>query len=58
MSPARQGFTLLEVLVALVVLAHQVTIHNLITRANYKSRRFVTHEIDPARNPNPTWADI
>ena len=44
--------------VALVVLAHQVTIHNLITRANYKSRRFVTHEIDPAQNPSPTWADF
>jgi hypothetical protein len=44
--------------VALVVLAHQVTVHNLITRANYKSRRFVAHEIDPAQNPNPTWADF
>ena len=44
--------------VALVVLAHQVTIHNLITRANYKSRRFVAHVIDPARSPNPTWTDF
>ena len=44
--------------VALVVLAHQVTIHNLITRANFKTRRFVTHEIDPAKNPDPTWADF
>jgi hypothetical protein len=44
--------------VALVVLAHQVTMHNLITRANYKTRRFVAHEIDPATNPNPTWADF
>lgn len=44
--------------VALVVLAHQVTVHNLITRANYKTRRFVGHEIDPARNPNPTWSDF
>ncbi len=44
--------------VALVVLAHQVTIHNLITRANYKTRRFVGRDIDPAQNPDPTWADL
>jgi hypothetical protein len=44
--------------VALVVLAHQVTLHNLLTRANYKTRRFVAHEIDPAQNPNPTWEDF
>jgi hypothetical protein len=44
--------------VALVVLAHQVTVHNLITRANFKTRRFVAREIDPAQNPNPTWADF
>ncbi len=44
--------------VALVVLAHQVTVHNLITRANYKTRRFVAHEIDPAQNPDPTWEDF
>ena len=44
--------------VALVVLAHQVTVHNLITRANYKTRRFVGRDIDPAQNPNPTWADF
>jgi hypothetical protein len=44
--------------VALVILAHQVTIHNLITRANYKTRRFVAHEIDPAQNPSPTWEDF
>ena len=42
--------------VALVVLAHQVTIHNLITRANYKSRRFVAHVMPD--NPNPTWTDF
>jgi hypothetical protein len=44
--------------VALVVLAHQVTVHNLITRANFKTRRFVAREIDPAQNPNPAWADF
>jgi hypothetical protein len=44
--------------VALVVLAHQVTVHNLITRANYKTRRFVGRDLDPAQNPNPTWADF
>lgn len=38
--------------VALVILAHQVTVHNLITRANYKSRRFVARE---TQDPNPTW---
>ena len=41
--------------VALVVLAHQVTLHNLITRANYKSRRFVARE---TQDPNPTWEDF
>jgi hypothetical protein len=44
--------------VALVILAHQVTIHNLITRANYKSRRLVGHEMDLNQNPNPTWNDF
>jgi hypothetical protein len=44
--------------VALVVLAHQVTIHNLITRANYKSRRLVGHEMDAAKNANPGWNDF
>ncbi len=44
--------------VALVVLAHQVTLHNLITRANYKTRRFVGHELDPTQNPNPSWEDF
>lgn len=41
--------------VALVVLAHQVTIHNLITRANYKTRRFVGRE---TQDPNPQWEDF
>ncbi len=44
--------------VALVVLAHQVTIHNLITRANYKTRRFVGRDIDATKNPNPKWEDF
>ena len=44
--------------VALVVLAHQVTLHNLLTRANYKTRRFVAREMDLAQNPNPTWGDF
>jgi hypothetical protein len=44
--------------VALVILAHQVTIHNLITRANYKSRRLVGHTIDATKNPNPGWNDF
>ncbi len=33
-------------IVALLVLQHQVTLHNLITRANYQSRSFVAR--DPA----------
>jgi hypothetical protein len=45
-------------IVALVVLAHQVTIHNLVTRANYKSRRFIGHEFPGEENPNPAWAEF
>jgi hypothetical protein len=41
--------------VALVILAHQVTVLNLITRAKYKSRRFVARE---TQDPNPTWEDF
>ncbi len=44
--------------VALMVLAHQVTVHNLITRANFKSRTIAARDLDPARNPNPRWQDF
>ncbi len=44
--------------VALMVLAHQVTIHNLITRANFKSRTIAARELDPVTNPNPRWSDF
>lgn len=45
-------------MVALMVLAHQVTLHNLLTRANYKTRRFVGREIDLNQNPNPSWDEF
>ena len=44
--------------VALMVLAHQVTVHNLITRANFKSRTIAAREVDPATNPAPRWEDF
>jgi hypothetical protein len=44
--------------VALMVLAHQVTVHNLITRANFKARSIVAREIDPAANASPRWDDF
>ena len=37
-------------IVALLVLQHQVTLHNLITRANYKSRAFVARDRALASN--------
>ena len=44
--------------VALMVLAHQVTVHNLITRAMFKASRVAARDIDPAKNPNPRWQDF
>ena len=44
--------------VALMVLAHQVTVHNLITRANFKSRSIAARDLDTTANPNPRWSDF
>jgi hypothetical protein len=45
-------------IVALLVLQHQVTLHNFITRANFKARTVVSREIDPSVNPEPSWNDF
>ncbi len=39
-------------IVALLVLQHQVTVHNLITRANFKSRNFVARDRTLSSNPD------
>jgi hypothetical protein len=45
-------------IVALLVLAHQVTMHNLITRANFKARSFVAREHGLAENDDLAWEDF
>jgi hypothetical protein len=44
-------------IVALLVLQHQVTVHNLITRAQFKSRSIVAREQD-AGYADPAWDDL
>lgn len=44
--------------VALLVLQHQVTLHNLITRVNFKARTLATRDKLTAGKPNPTFEDF
>jgi hypothetical protein len=44
--------------VALLVLQHQVTLHNLITRVNFKARTLATHDKNVAGKTNPTFDDF
>jgi hypothetical protein len=45
-------------IVSLLVLQHQVTLHNLITRANFKARTIVARDVDPSLDGEPTWNDL
>jgi hypothetical protein len=45
-------------IVALLVLEHQVTIQNLITRINFKARSFVARDLNVDREPADVWDAI
>jgi hypothetical protein len=45
-------------IVALLILQHQVTVHNLITRVHFKARSFVARDPAAAAKPNPSWEDF
>lgn len=45
-------------IVALLVLGHQVTVHNLITRVNFKARSIVARDAAVAGNDDPDWNDF
>ena len=44
--------------VALLVLQHQVTLHNLITRVNFKARTLATRDKEARQKANPAFSDF